>query len=219
MPEKKDYMREKLLIGLTIACLTAACALNVASSKLSYGDRPAVVELPRRVGVATIVGNLAAQQDATARFSSGLVDMGFHVVATNWDMDKVLGRWSAGIDDALPEFTRRRLAELYGLEGIFVGSLSQDKGNFVDETRLSLRLISVPSGTVVWSADVHGGGVSGLDGGVKDRAISAVKKALRSLEKEMYANPKPVDQTDKKPPSVPKPDASGSMASNKDIKR
>ncbi len=169
--------------------------------------------------MATIVGNLAAQQDATARLSRGLVDMGFHVVATNWDMDKALGRWAAGIDEALPEATRRRLVELYGLEGIFVGRLSQDKGNFVDETLLSLRLLSLPGGTLVWSADVHGGGVSGLDGGVQDRAISAVKKALRSLEKDMYANPKPVDQTDRQPLSVPQQDESQSMASNKDVKR
>ena len=99
-----------------------------------------------------------------------------------------------GVSETIPEHIRKKLEERYGLEGIFVGTLSQDKGNFVDETRLSLRLISVPTGKLVWSANVVGGGVTGLDGGVNERAVSAVEKALHSLEKDVYSDPKGTPQ-------------------------
>ena len=87
-------MGKTALAVLIIACLTAACALNMASSKLSYGDRLTVAGFPKRVGVATLVGNLAARQDATNRLSRGLVDLGFQVVTSNWDVDKILRQCS-----------------------------------------------------------------------------------------------------------------------------
>jgi hypothetical protein len=179
-----------ILVALAFICLAAACALNVASSKLSPGDRASVVAFPKRVGVATLVGNVAAQVEATDRLSRGLVDLGFQVVTRNWDMDKALRRSAEGVSETIPEQIRKRLEERYGLEGVFVGTLSQDRGNFVDETRLSLRLISVPTGKLVWSTNVVGGGVTGLDGGVNERAVSAVEKALHSLEKDVYSDPK-----------------------------
>ncbi|HUJ90599.1 MAG TPA: hypothetical protein VLX12_10415 [Syntrophorhabdales bacterium] len=183
-------MSKTILVALGVICLAAACALNVASSKLSYGDRLTVAGFPKRVGVATLAGNLAAQAEATDRLSRGLVDLGFQVVARSWAMDKVLRQSAEGISEKIPERIRKRLEEQYGLEGIFVGTLSQDRGNFVDETRLSLRLISVPTGNLVWSTNVVGGGVTGLDGGVNERAVSAVEKALHSLEKDVYPDPK-----------------------------
>ncbi|HME44594.1 MAG TPA: hypothetical protein VKF36_16010 [Syntrophorhabdales bacterium] len=186
----KNCLGGTALTIFIIACLTAACALNVASSKLSSGDRPPVVTFPKRVGVATLTGNLAAQQEATTRLSRGLIDLGFQVVTSNWNVDKVLGRWAEGVFETIPEPARRQLQEQYGLEGIFVGILSQDQGNVVNETRLSLRLISVPTGKLVWSANVLGGGVAGLSGGVKDTALAAVQKALASLEKDLYKDPK-----------------------------
>ncbi|HVN24012.1 MAG TPA: hypothetical protein VMT71_08565 [Syntrophorhabdales bacterium] len=173
-------------IGLLMFGITAACALNMASSKLADKDRIWVSGFPKRVGVATIVGNLSAGQNATDRLSRGLVDMGFHVVTINWDVDKMLGQWGRGVDESLPETTRRRLQERYGLEGLFVGMLSQDKGNFINDTRLSLRLIGVPDGKLVWSVDVKGESPANLGGGVKDTAVSAVEKALQSLQKDVY---------------------------------
>ncbi len=186
----KNCVGGTVLAIFIIACLTAACALNMASSKLSNGDRLPVVGFPKRVGVATLVGNLTAQQEATNRLSRGLIDLGFQVVTNNWDVDKILGHWAEGVVETIPEPARRKLEERYGLQGIFVGTLSQDKGSVVNETRLSLRFISVPTGKLVWSANVVGGGVAGLSGGVKDTALAAVQKALASLEKDLYKDPK-----------------------------
>jgi len=186
----KNCLGGTALTILIIACLTAACALNMASSKLSSGDRPPALAFPKRVGVATLTGNLAAQQEATTRLSRGLIDLGFQVATNNWNVDKILGGWAEGVYETIPEPVRRELQEQYGLEGIFVGTLSQDQGNVVNETRLSLRLISVPTGKLVWSANVLGGGVAGLSGGVKDTALAAVQKALASLEKDLYKDPK-----------------------------
>ena len=99
----KNCLGKTVFAALIIACLTAACALNTASSKLSYGDRLTVAGFPKRVGVATLVGNLTAQQDATSRLSRGLIDLGFQVVTSNWDVDKILGRWAEGVSETIPE--------------------------------------------------------------------------------------------------------------------
>jgi hypothetical protein len=185
----KDWVKGTLFAASIIACLTTACSLNVASSKLSSGDHVPLAGFPERVGVATIGGNLAARQDATSRLARGLVDLGFKVVANNWDVDKILGKGANGIDETIPEAIRRGLEERYGIKGLFVGELLQDKGSIVNETRLSLRFISVPTGKLIWSANVLGGGVRDLSGGVNVRAVSAVEKALNALKKDIYADP------------------------------
>ena len=179
-----------ILAALAIFCLTAACALNTASSKLSYGNQAAGTGFPSRVGVATLVGNLTAQEEATNRLSRGLVDLGFQVVARSWDLDRVLRRSADGISENIPEEARKRLEERYGLQGIFVGILSQDKGRLIDETRLSLRLVSISTGRLIWSANVVGDAAIGLSPTVKDMSVAAVEKALRSLEKDIYPPPK-----------------------------
>jgi hypothetical protein len=178
-----------ILVALAIICLTAACALNRASSKLSDRDRRPVAGFPGRVGVATLVGNLTAQEEATNRFSRGLVDLGFQVVTRSSDLDRVLRRSADGVSENIPEEIRKRLEARYGLEGIFVGILSQDKGRIIDETRLSLRLLSIATGKLVWSTDVVGDAVIGLSPTVKEMAVAAVEKALQSLEKEIYPPP------------------------------
>ena len=171
-------------MGLAIVCVTAACALNMASSKFSYGDGlPA--GFPKRVGIATLTGNLSAHEEATDRFSRGLVDLGFQVVARSWDLDRVL-RWSGdGVMENIPEPIRKELEARYGLQGIFVGILSQDKGRLVDETRLTLRLISVSTGRLIWSTNVVGDAVIGLSPTAKEMGVAAAEKALRSLEKDI----------------------------------
>ncbi len=181
----RNSASEALLVGLAIVCVTAACALNMASSKFSYGDGlPA--GFPKRVGVATLTGNLSAHEEATDRLSRGLVDLGFQVVARSWDLDRVL-RWSGdGVMENIPEPIRKELEARYGLQGIFVGILSQDKGRLVDETRLTLRLISVSTGRAIWSTDVVGDAVIGLSPTAKEMGVAAAEKALRSLEKDIF---------------------------------
>ena len=178
-----------------IICLTAACALNMASSKLSPGDRVTVAGFPKRIGVATLAGNLAAREEATNRLSRGLVDLGFQVAARSWDVDKILRYSADGIYENVPESIRKELEGTYGLQGIFVGTLSQDRGNLISETRLSLRLISIPGGKLIWSTNVRGGGITGLSGGVQETAIAAAGKALQSLEKDLCPDPKKSNQT------------------------
>lgn len=190
----RSNVSKALFAVFIIACLTAACALNMASSKLSSGDRLAVAGFPKRVGVATLAGSLTAHEDATNHLSRGLVDLGFQVVARSWDVDKILRYSAEGIFENIPENIRKKLEEAYGLQGIFIGTLSQDRGNLISETRLSLRLISVSTGKLIWSTNVLGGGVTGLSGGVKETATAAVGKALQSLEKDLYPAPKKPNQ-------------------------
>ena len=177
-----------LLALLLVISLTAACALNRASSKLSYVGAPAIASFPKRVGVATLVGNLTAQEEATDHLCRGLVDLGLQVVARNWDIDKVLRRSTEGLSETMPESLRKRLEETYGLQGIFVGTLSQERVPLINEVRLTLRLISIPDGKLLWSANVLGRGVTRFSG-VKEMAVGAVEKALESLKNDLYPDP------------------------------
>ena len=190
---------EAILAALAIICLTAACALNTGSSKLSYGGPAAVAGFPSRVGVATLVGNLTARNEATSRLSRGLVDLGFQVDARSWDLDRIL-RWSAdGVYENIPVEIRKELEERYGLQGIFIGTLSQDKGRLIDETRLSLRLVSISTGRLIWSTNVVGDAVIGMSPTVKEMSVAAVEKALRSLQKDIYPPSKKSGQTSPAP--------------------
>ncbi len=179
-----------ILAALAILFLTAGCALNLAKSKFSYGDRLPVSGFPSRVGVATLVGNLSAQEEATNRLSRGLVDLGFQVITNSWELDRVLRQSRGdGVSENIPENIRKELEARYKLQAIFVGILSQDKGRLIDETSLSLRLVSIPTGRLIWSTNVVGDAVIGLSPTVKEMSVAAVEKALRSLEKDIYPPP------------------------------
>jgi hypothetical protein len=201
---KTNVVSKAVLIAFIIVCLTAACALNMASSKLSYGDRVAVNGFPKRVAVATIVGNPPTGADATARLAQGLVDLGFDVVMSGADVDRIFHQWGYGVSGTISEDSRRKLQETYRIDGLFVGTLSPDKQPLHIETRLSLRLISLPAGNLVWSANVLSEEIVGLSGGLKKTAVTLAEKALEALEKDLYPQPT-------KPAQTP---ASSTMANN-----
>jgi hypothetical protein len=201
---KTNVVSKAVLIAFIIVCLTAACALNMASSKLSYGDRVAVNGFPKRVAVATIVGNPPTGADATARLAQGLVDLGFDVVMSGADVDRIFHQWGYGVSGTISEDSRRKLQETYRIDGLFVGTLSPDKQPLHIETRLSLRLISLPAGNLAWSANVLSEEIVGLSGGLKKTAVTLAEKALEALEKDLYPQPT-------KPAETP---ASSTMANN-----
>jgi hypothetical protein len=186
---RRDVVSKAIVIAFIMVCLTAACALNMASSKLSYGDRVAVKGFPKRVAVATILGNPPTGFDATARLARGLVDLGFDVVMSGVDVDRILQQRGYGVSETIPEDSRRKLQETYRIDGLFVGVLSPDKQALHIETRFSLRLIGLPTGSLVWSANVLSAEVVGLSGGLRKTAVTLAEKALEALEKDLYSQP------------------------------
>ena len=188
-------MSKAVVIAFIIVCLTAACALNMASSKLSYGDRAPAKGFPKRVAVASIVGNPPTGADATARLAQGLVDLGFDVVMGGADVDRILRQRGYGVSETISEDSRKKLQETYRLEGLFVGALSPDKQPLLIETRLSLKLISLSTGSLVWSANVLSQEIPGLSGGLKKTAVTLAEKALEALEKDLYQEPKKSAET------------------------
>jgi hypothetical protein len=186
---RRDVVSKAIVIAFVIVSLTAACALNMASSKLSYGDRAAVKGFPQRFAVATIVGNPPTGVDATVRLAQGLVDLGFDVVVSGADVDKIFRQWGYGVSETISDDSRKKLQETYRIDGLFVGTLSPDKQPLLIETRLSLKLISIPTGSLVWSANVLSQEIPGLSGGLKKTAVMLAEKALDALEKDLYPKP------------------------------
>jgi hypothetical protein len=187
---RRDVVSKVVCIALVIACLTAACALNMASSKLSYGDRVAVQGFPKRVVVATIQGNPPTGYDVTTRLAQGLVDLGFDVVMTGIDVDRILRQRGSGVSETVTEEARKKLQEAYKVEGLLVGTMAPDKELLLLETRLSLRLVAIPSGNLAWSANVTSQEIPRLSAGMKAIGVALAEKALEALEKDLYPQPK-----------------------------
>lgn len=183
-------MSKVVCIALVIACLTAACALNTASSKLSYGDRVAVQGFPKRVAVATIQGNPPTGYDVTARLAQGLIDLGFDVAMTGIDVDRILRQRGSGVSETVTEEAKKKLQEAYKVEGLLVGTMSPEKETLLLETRLSLRLVAIPSGNLVWSANVTSQEIPRLSAGMKATGVALAEKALEALQKDLYPEPK-----------------------------
>ncbi len=179
-------MSKVVCIALVVACLTAACALNMASSKLSCGDRVPVQGFPRRVAVATIQGNPPTGYDVTARLAQGLVDLGFDVVMTGIDVDRILRQRGSGVSESITDEARRKLQETYKVDGLLTGTMMPDKEHVLLETRLSLRLVAVPSGNLVWSANILSQEIPRLSLGMKATGIALAEKALEALQKDLY---------------------------------
>jgi hypothetical protein len=187
---RRDVVSKVVCITLVIACLTAACALNIASSKLSYGDRVAVQGFPKRVAVATIQGNPPTGFDVTTRLAQGLVDLGFDVVMTGIDVDRTLRQRGSGVSETVTEEAKKRLQETYRVEGLFTGTVMPEKELILLETRLSLRLTAIPSGSLVWSANVLSQEIPRLSLGMKATGVALAEKALEALQKDLYPAPK-----------------------------
>ncbi len=180
---------QSLIAGLAVCCITAACALNTASSKFSTGDRLTLQGFPKRVAVGTIVGSPPEGTDATARLSRGLVDLGFDVVMSGGYLDRIVRSWGYAVSEAIPADARKKLHETYKLDGLFVGSLSPDKGMMLVDTQMSLRLVSLPSGTLVWSTNVGSDEFVPFWSGTRNSAIMLTEKALKALEKDLHQEP------------------------------
>ena len=184
-------MRKALfIIPFMLACLTAACGLNMSSSKVSYGVRDLPPGVPKKVAVTTLTGNLTTQSDATDRFSRGLVDLQFEVVVPPAEVDRAMARSGEGISESIPEGTRKRLQETYGLQGIFLGTLSQERGPLTIDTRLTVKFVSLTTGQLIWSTNVLRQEVTGVSSGLQNAAISAVQEALTKLEQDLRQPPK-----------------------------
>lgn len=175
-------MRKLASILLILACFTAACGLNMTSSKLSYGVRELPPGIPKKVAVCTFSGSPTTQPDATDRFARGLVDLQFDVVIPPAEADKIVGRLGEGISETMPESTRKRLQETYGLQGIFLGTVSHERGPLTIDTRLTVKFVSLATGQLIWSTNVLRQEVTGLSSGIQNAAVLAVQEALAKLE-------------------------------------
>jgi hypothetical protein len=140
--------------------------------------------------VATIQGNPPTGYDVTARLAQGLVDLGFDVVMTGIDVDRLLRQRGSGVSETVTEEARKKLQETYKVEGLLVGTMMPDKELVLLETRLSLRLVAIPSGKLVWSANVLGQEIPRLSLGMKATGVALAEKALEALQKDLYPEPK-----------------------------
>jgi len=82
------------------------------------------------------------------------------------------------------------LQETYGLQGIFLGTISHERGPFTIDTRLTVKFLSLSTGQLIWSTNVLGQEVTGISGGIQRAAVLAAQEALAKLEQDLFQPPK-----------------------------
>ena len=81
------------------------------------------------------------------------------------------------------------LAEKFGAQAVFLGLLDQERGRFSISSRLQVRMMELPSGRLLWTAETKGYHASMQTGDIYVLAQSCADEALKRLRKDMQGPP------------------------------
>jgi len=178
-------MRKALfIIPFMLACLTAACGLNMSRQRFRTGSRSAAGGA-KEGGGNDVNGEPHDPVGCHGSFLAGLVDLQFEVVVPRprstgpWH---VPGRHIRKHTGGHPQ----EIAGNYGLQGIFLGTLSQERGPLTIDTRLTVKFVSLTTGQLIWSTNVLRQEVTGVSSGLQNAAFSAVQEASPSSNKTCF---------------------------------
>ena len=142
--------------------------------------------VPIRVGVILFKGDRAIRLQATDSFQSGLVPLGFQVVERS-QIEAVLNELGFQQTDLVDPHTREHLGQVLGIGGVFLGSITgESRPNWID-THLSVRLVSVKTGQILWAVEAHDPRILTFSVDVKTSAVHTVREALRLLQRDLRA--------------------------------
>ena len=129
------------------------CAPNISSSSgFMIGTKIKTLPegIPKRIGVSLFWGKSPINIQATDQFSAGLVALGFDVVERA-HIAKVFNELEIQFTGAIDEKMRKELGRQYGLEAIFVGSVTGESSPMWVDSHLNVKLVDIETGRVIWS--------------------------------------------------------------------
>ena len=153
----------KILLLTTIMLLS--CAGNITTSSDIMGD------MPRYLGVAVFDGSYPYSNQASSQFANGLVEMGFLVIEQihlpqiiNEQKRQHSGMVGSQSGHVHPFNTNcvdlqcksgaiAEVGRMYGVSGLFVGSVQTVFTSHYLDTYLNIRLIDVETGKTLWSVN------------------------------------------------------------------
>ena len=134
----------KILLLSTIMLLS--CAGNITTSSDIMGD------MPRYLGVAVFDGSYPYSNQASSQFANGLVEMGFLVIE-QIHLPQILNEQKLQGSGVVNQNSIAEIGNIYGVSGLFVGSVQTVFTSHYLDTYLNIRLIDVKTGQTLWSVN------------------------------------------------------------------
>ena len=134
----------KILLLSTIMLLS--CAGNITTSSDIMGD------MPRYLGVAVFDGSYPYSNQASSQFANGLVEMGFLVIE-QIHLPQILNEQKLQGSGVVNQNSISEIGNIYGVSGLFVGSVQTVFTSHYLDTYLNIRLIDVKTGQTIWSVN------------------------------------------------------------------
>lgn len=183
----------KLALLVTIIFLGTACAAVMQGASVTGTSRRIIADprlaagVPQRVILLPFKGNLTVNYEATDRFAAGLPAIGF-IVERTVETDAILAKMDLETWE-LDEGLRKMLSERFGAQAVFLGVLDQERGRFSISSRLQVRMMELPSGRLLWTAETKGYQASMQMGDIYALAQLCADEALKRLQKDMQEPP------------------------------
>lgn len=161
----------------------ASCVRNQASSGfvLKRGNDILPPGVPRRVGVALFEGEEPINRQATDQFAAGLLKLGFDVIERS-SLQTVIDEMEISSSDLFSKETRTELGKQLALEAVFTGSITGSETLGWSDTHLSVKLVDVETGRIIWAATADDPRIFGRRRGVADAKSSAVYSVKHALD-------------------------------------
>lgn len=140
-----------LLLVPTFGCKAPANSTSTGPIKVMTDSRwPSSV--PRRVAVLPLDGNSKLTRQTTDMVATELLKAGFEVIERG-QLDSVTNELKISNSGLVDDTTRTQLGAILGVEAIFTGSITGRENWLTFKTHLSLKLIDVKTGKVLWAAE------------------------------------------------------------------
>ena len=136
-------MRKILLLTMIILL---SCSGNMTKSSDIIG------KVPKYLGVAVFDGSYPYSNQASSQFANGLVEMGFLVIE-QIHLPQVLNEQKLQGSGAVNQNSISEIGNIYGVSGLFVGSVQTVFTSHYLDTYLNIRLIDVRTGQTIWSVN------------------------------------------------------------------
>ena len=133
-----------ILLLTTIMLLS--CAGNMTTSSDMMGD------MPRYLGVAVFDGSYPYSNQASSQFANGLVEMGYLVIE-QIHLPQILSEQKLQGSGVVNQNSISEIGNIYGVSGLFVGSVQTVFTSHYLDTYLNIRLIDVETGKTLWSVN------------------------------------------------------------------
>ena len=162
-----------ILLLTTIMLLS--CAGNMTTSSDIMGD------MPRYLGVAVFDGSYPYSNQASSQFANGLVEMGFLVIE-QIHLPQILNEQKLQGSGVVNQNSIAEIGNIYGVSGLFVGSVQTVFTSHYLDTYLNIRLIDVKTGQTLWSVNAKEPRYFTLTYDLSTSVYHTTKQALRHFK-------------------------------------